>query len=151
MQGTSREFPVEITVKGEQSPMVQIVLKDGENSVFTTKLTFPDMASAEGYAQYMAQAMGAPSYNIISGSQTCSRSVALLIELSSKEFYRILKYANESSSVYSRLKNSIKIATDTFVIPCDVSEAEMLRDAAKQFSPGAVPKIDAAIKSSRGL
>ena len=79
-----------------------------------------------------------------------TRPCDLLIEINSEDFERILKYANESSPVYSRLKNSIKIATDTILVPCDLSEAEMLRDVAKHFSPEAVSKIDYEIKTSKG-
>ena len=150
MKKTYRESPVEITVLDEPSPIVEIVLKDERTSVFRTKLSFSDMASAVEYAQYMAQGMGVASYNIISSSQTCTRTGALLIELSSEDFDRILEYSNESSPVYLRLKNSIKIAADTFVIPCDVSEAEMLLDVAKHFCPETVSKISDAIRASRG-
>jgi hypothetical protein len=150
VNATYQESPVTITVRDGPSPIVEIVLKDGDASVFKTKLSFPNMERAEEYAHYMAQRMGVTSYSSISGSQTCTRSVALLIELTSEDFDHILKHANESSPVYSRLKNSLKIATDTFVIPCDISEAEMLLDVAKHFSPEAVPKINDAIRAFRG-
>ncbi len=149
MKATYRESPVEIAVKDEPSPIVEIVLKDRSTSVFTTKLSFPDMERAEQYAYYMAQRMGVTSYNVISNSHTYTRTCDLLIELSSEDFERILKYANESSPVYSRLKNSIKIA-DSFVIPCDVSEAEMLLDVAEHCSPETVAKINDALRASRG-
>ena len=149
MQETYQEFPVEITVREEPSPIVEILLNDGETSVFATKLSFPDMARAEGYAQYMAQRMGVTSYNIISSSQMRTRTCVLLIELSFEDFDRILTNATETSPVSSLLKDSIKIATDTFVVPCDVSEAEMLRDVAQHFSPETVSKINAAIRASK--
>jgi hypothetical protein len=149
MKDPYQESSVEITVLDEPSPIVEIVLKDGGTSVFRTKLSFPDMAGADEYAQYMAQRMGVASYNIIASSQTYARTGALLIELSSEDFDRILKHAHESSSVYLRLKNSIKIAADTFVIPCDISEAEMLLDIARHFSPEIVSKINHLIRASR--
>ena len=73
----------------------------------------------------------------------------LLIEISSEEFNWIIRYANESSPVYLRLKNSIRIGADTIAIPCDVAEAEMLLDVAKHFCPPAVSKIDHVIKAFR--
>ncbi len=149
MKATYRESPVEIAVRDEPSPIVEIVLKDGSTSVFTTKLSFPDMEKAEQYAHYMAQRMGVTSYNVISNYHTYTRTCALLIELSSEDFDCFLKYANQSSPVYSRLKNSIKIA-DTFVIPCDVSEAEMLLDVAENCSPETASKINDALRSARG-
>jgi hypothetical protein len=71
----------------------------------------------------------------------------LLIELSSENFNWILRYSNEASPVYLRLKNSIRIAPGTITVPCDLAEAEMLLDVAKHFCPGAVPKIDFVIKA----
>lgn len=71
----------------------------------------------------------------------------LLIEMSSEDFDWILRYAKESSPVYLRLKNSIRIATDTLAIRCDFTEAEMLLDVAKHFCPRAAYKIDAVIKA----
>jgi hypothetical protein len=73
----------------------------------------------------------------------------LLVEMSSEHYYRILKYANEASPVYFRLKNSITTENDTILIPCDVSDAEMLLGVAKHFCPGAVAKIDSVILAFR--
>lgn len=73
----------------------------------------------------------------------------LLVEMSSEHYYRILKYANEASPLYFRLKNSIATENDTILIPCDVSDAEMLLGVAKHFCPGAVAKIDSAILAFR--
>lgn len=151
MQETLQNILVEITVREEPSPIVEIVLKDGSASVFTTKLSFPNMERAEEYAQHMAKGMGVTSYYIISSSQPSTGTCAVLIELSSEDFDSILKYATETSPIYARLKNSIKIATDTFAIPCDISEAEMVRDIGKQFSPQTVSKINAAIRDFRRL
>ena len=136
-------------IRDEPSPIVEIVLKDGSTGVFTTNLSFPDMEKAEQYAHYMAQRMGVTSYNVIANYHTYTRTCALVNELSCEDFDRILKYANESSPVYSRLKNSIKIA-DTFVIPCDVSEAEMLLDAAERCSPETASKINDALRAFNG-
>jgi hypothetical protein len=72
-----------------------------------------------------------------------------VFSISFEDFDRILKNATETSPVSSLLKDSIKIATETFVIPCDVSEAEMLRDVAQHFSPETVSKINAAIRASK--
>ena len=82
-------------------------------------------------------------------AQKSTRSAdKLLIEISSEEFNWILRYANESSPVYLRLKNSTRIAADTMAIPCDVAEAQMLLDV-----PSIVPtrrsKIDHVIKAFR--
>lgn len=74
----------------------------------------------------------------------------LVIEISSENFNWMLRYANEASPVYLRLKNSINIAADTIAIPCDFAEAEMLLEVAKHFCPGAVSKIDSVIKAFRG-
>jgi hypothetical protein len=75
--------------------------------------------------------------------------VPLLVEMSSEHYYRILKYANEASPVYFRLKNSISTESGTFLIPCEVSDAEMLLGVAKHFCPGAVSQIDSVILAFR--
>lgn len=69
----------------------------------------------------------------------------LLVEMSSEHYHRILKYANEASPVYFRMKNSIATENDSILIPCDVSDAEMLLGVAKHFCPGAVAKINSVI------
>ena len=61
----------------------------------------------------------------------------------------IFHKTNEASPVYFRLKNSIKTGSDTILIPCDVSDAEMLLSVAKHFCPGAVSKIRSVILASR--
>ena len=86
---------------------------------------------------------------IMSAQKSNRAGAKLLIEISSEDFDWILKYDRESCPVYLRLKNSIKIATDSILIPCDFSEAEMLLDVAKHFCPRAVSKIDYVIKASR--
>ena len=73
----------------------------------------------------------------------------LLVEMSSEHYHRILKYANEASPVYFRMKNSIATENDSILIPCDVSDAEMLLGVAKHFCPGAVAKINSVIVASR--
>lgn len=73
----------------------------------------------------------------------------LLVEMSSEHYYRMLKYANEASPLYFRLKNSITTKSDTILIPCDVSDAEMLLGVAKHFCPAAVAKIDSVILAFR--
>lgn len=74
----------------------------------------------------------------------------LLVEMSSEHYYRMLKYANEASPLYFRLTNSITTKSDTILIPCDVSDAEMLLGVAKHFCPAAVAKIDSVILAFRG-
>ena len=83
MKRTYRESNIEITVRQESSPIVEIILKNGATSLFRTTLSFPDMAMAEEYAQYMAQGMGETSYNVIysmgpevftNGAETASKS-----------------------------------------------------------------------------
>ena len=65
MKRTYRESNVEITVRQESSPIVEIILKNGATSLFRTTLSFPNMAMAEEYAQYMARGMGETSYDVI--------------------------------------------------------------------------------------
>jgi len=69
MNRTHRESYVEITVRRESSPIVEIILKHGVTSLFRTTLSFPNMAMAEEYAQYMARGMGETSYCCSTGSK----------------------------------------------------------------------------------
>lgn len=64
MKQTKQETSVEIVVRQELSPIVEIILKSGPTSVYRTTLSFPNIAMAEEYAQYMAGEMGV-SYDII--------------------------------------------------------------------------------------
>jgi len=83
MKRTHRESNVEITVRQESSPIVEIVLKNGPMSLFRTTLSFPNMEMAEEYAQYMARGMGETSYHVMcstgstvfaSGAETARKS-----------------------------------------------------------------------------
>ena len=69
-----------------------------------------------------------------------------LVEISIEHYERLLKYASETSPVYSRLKNAVKTDANTIAILCDLEEAEMLREVAKHFCPDAVPQIEKAIR-----
>ena len=65
MKRTNRKSLVEITVRRESSPIVEIILKQGATSVFKTTLSFCNMERAEEYAQHMTRGMGETSYNVI--------------------------------------------------------------------------------------
>ena len=70
-----------------------------------------------------------------------------LIELPIEDYESLLKRASENSPLYFRLKNAVKPpGADTIAILCDLDEAEMLLQVAKQFRPNAVPHIEKAIR-----
>jgi hypothetical protein len=69
-----------------------------------------------------------------------------LIELPIEDYESLLKRASENSPLYFRLKNAVKTHADTIAILCDLDEAEMLLQVAKQFRPNAVPQIEKAIR-----
>ena len=69
-----------------------------------------------------------------------------LIEISVEQYESLLKYASDSSPLYSRLKNSVKTEANTIAVLCDQDGAEMLRKVAKHFCPEAVPQIEKAIR-----
>ena len=75
MKRTKQESNVEIIVRLEVSPIVEIILKSGTTSVFRTSLSFPNVAMAEEYAQYMARGMGV-SYDIIYSPHKCAQTRA---------------------------------------------------------------------------
>ena len=50
---TYRESNIEITVRHESSPIVEIILKNGAMRFFRTTMSCPNMAMAEEYARYM--------------------------------------------------------------------------------------------------
>jgi hypothetical protein len=58
---------------------------------------------------------------------TSTNTDKLLIEISEAHYYSMLRHANEVSPLYFRLKNSIKTETGKILIPCDATDAEMLR------------------------
>lgn len=72
--------------------------------------------------------------------------IEVLIEISPAQHHSLLKRASEASPLYFRLKNAVKTESDTILIPCNGSEAEMLLQVAKHFCPDAVSPIEAAIK-----
>ena len=72
MNQTKQESAVEIVVRQESLPIVEIILKSGTTSVYRTTLSFPNMAMAEEYAHYMAGEMGV-SYDIIY-SHKCAKT-----------------------------------------------------------------------------
>lgn len=69
-----------------------------------------------------------------------------LVELSIEHHELLLKYANESSPLYFRLKNAVKTEANTIAVLCDLEEAEMLRSVAQHFCPNALPQIEKAIR-----
>ena len=69
-----------------------------------------------------------------------------LIEISVEQYESLLKYASDTSPLYSGLKNSVKTETNTIAVLCDQDGAEMLRKVAKHFCPEAVPQIEKAIR-----
>ena len=69
-----------------------------------------------------------------------------LIELPIEDDESLLKRASENSPLYFRLKNAVKTHPDTITILCDLDEAEMLLQVAKQFRPNVVPQIEKAIR-----
>ncbi|SRR5260370_27837763 len=52
---TYRESNIEITVRHESSPIVEIILKNGAMRFFRTTMSCPNMAMAEEYALYMTR------------------------------------------------------------------------------------------------
>jgi hypothetical protein len=72
--------------------------------------------------------------------------IEVLVEISPEHHYALLKHANEDSPVYFRLKNAVKTESDTILVPCSGTEAEMLLGVAKHFCPDAVTSIETAIK-----
>ena len=72
-----------------------------------------------------------------------------LIEISFEQYESLLKYASDTSPLYSRLKNSVKTESNTIAMMCDHDGAEMLRKVAKHFCPEAVPLIEKAIRRSQ--
>jgi hypothetical protein len=69
-----------------------------------------------------------------------------LIEISIEQYESLLKYASDTSPLYSRLKNSVKTESNTIAVLCDKDEADRLRKVAKHFCPEAVPQIEEAIR-----
>ena len=54
---TYRESNIEITVRHESSPIVEIILKNGAMRFFRTTMSCPNMAMAEEYARYTGSAV----------------------------------------------------------------------------------------------
>ena len=79
-----------------------------------------------------------------------------MIEISIEGYESLLKYASDTSPLYSRLKNSrlknaVKTESNTIAMLCDVDGAERLRKVARHFCPDAVPQIEKAIRRSQVL
>ena len=72
-----------------------------------------------------------------------------LIELSFEQYESLLRYASETSPLYTTLKNSVKTESNTIAMLCDEDGAHMLRKVAKHFCPKAVPPIEKAIRSAQ--
>jgi hypothetical protein len=78
-----------------------------------------------------------------------STAMKPLVELPIEHYESLLKRASEDSPLYFRLKIAIKTNTGTIATLCDLDEAEMLLQAAKQFCPDVVPQIEKAIRLAR--
>jgi len=76
-------------------------------------------------------------------------AVKPLIEISIEQYESLLKYASDTSPLYSRLKNAVKTESNTIAMLCDVDGAERLRKVAKHFCPDAVPHIEKAIRRAQ--
>ena len=74
MKRTKEEANIEIVLRQESSPKVEIILKSGTTSLFRTSLSFPNMAMAEEYAQYMARGMGVAYDDIVYYSYACAKN-----------------------------------------------------------------------------
>ena len=74
MKRTKEESNIEIALRQESSPKVEIILKSGTTSLFRTTLSFPNMAMAEEYAQYMARGMGVSYDDIVYYSYACAKN-----------------------------------------------------------------------------
>ncbi len=72
-----------------------------------------------------------------------------LIEISVEQYESLLKYASDTSPLYSSLKNAVKTESNTIAMLCDVDGAERLRKVARHFCPEAVPQIEKAIRRSQ--
>jgi hypothetical protein len=72
-----------------------------------------------------------------------------LIELSVPQYDSLLKYASETSPLYERLKNAVKTEGNIIAIPCELDEAEWLREVPKQWRPDAVSRIEKAITTAQ--
>ena len=72
-----------------------------------------------------------------------------LIEISTEQYESLLKYASDTSPLYSRLKNAVKTEFNTIAMLCDVDGAERLCKVARHFCPDAVPQIEKAIRRSQ--
>jgi hypothetical protein len=72
-----------------------------------------------------------------------------LIEISIEQYESLLKYASDTSPLYLRLKNAVKIDANTIAMLCDLDGAEKLNKVAKHFCPHAVPQIEKAIRAAR--
>jgi hypothetical protein len=55
MKWTYQESDVEITVRNESSPIVEIILDNGETKLLRTTMSFPSVATAEQYGRDMAR------------------------------------------------------------------------------------------------
>jgi hypothetical protein len=71
-----------------------------------------------------------------------------MIALSIEHYESLLKGATEASPVYFRMKNAVKMA-NTIIVRCDLDEAEMFLQVAKQFCPDVVPQIENEMRVAR--
>ena len=69
-----------------------------------------------------------------------------LVEISVEQYESLLKYASDTSPLYTRLKNSVKTEANTIAVLCDHDGAEKLRKVAKHFCPEAVPQIEKVLR-----
>jgi hypothetical protein len=84
------------------------------------------------------------------------RVVNVVIEMSLQQYDRFLDRCDPTTRVHALLKNGVIVRRpkgDHFEriveIHCNLDEAKLLRDSAKQIYPGVVPTIERAIAPSK--
>jgi hypothetical protein len=82
--------------------------------------------------------------------------VNVVIEMSLQQYDRFLDRCDPTTRVHALLKNGVIVRRpkgDHFEriveIHCNLDEAKLLRDSAKQIYPGVVPTIERAIAPSK--
>jgi hypothetical protein len=82
--------------------------------------------------------------------------VNVVIEMSLQQYDRFLDRCDPTTRVHALLKNGVIVRRpkgDHFEriveIHCNLDEAKLLRDSAKQIHPGVVPTIERAIAPSK--
>jgi hypothetical protein len=83
-------------------------------------------------------------------------TVKMMIEISTKQYDRLLSVVPAESSVYAMLKNGVivdhskaSLERKSVSILCAVEQARGLLDAARQLCPEAVPEIEDGLVNPR--